>query len=352
MQVELSPWHDDSLRNGVAELLPRRKGSRSSPIGRSAARQARGGWRGIPVLAAVAARHGATPAEVALAWLRGLAPRAGAAAGPTRPEHAAVAGARRARCGSPTEDVARELDARFPRRPAAARAPGRAPAAATRRGGEVVLVMGLPGAGKSTLAARPRRAGLRAAEPRRGGRPPGRSAARPRARCSRPAPARRARQHLRLARRAQRGDRGRLGARRARALRLAPDEPRGRAGERRASACCPALRPPARARRAEGRRARRTRARSPPRRCSATGASSSRPTTSEGFARVDTVPFQRRRARRLRGTARSSSGSTASTEPPALLAASPATSSSARHRRRGMAGPRPVLAARDRARAP
>ena len=149
MQVEISPWHEDNLRNGVAErcaaegivLLAHR------PLGgvAGARRLARD-----PAVGAVAARLGASPAEVVLAWLRGLASVLVPLPGPTRPEHArslARVGALRL-----SEDDVAEIDRRFPagrslRAPRAARRPTGAGA------GDVVLVIGLPGAGKSTVAA-------------------------------------------------------------------------------------------------------------------------------------------------------------------------------------------------------
>ena len=62
------------------------------------------------MLAAVAARHGASPADVVLAWLRSLSPVIVPLPGPTRPETAGTLG--RLLSLSP-EDVA-ALDARFP----------------------------------------------------------------------------------------------------------------------------------------------------------------------------------------------------------------------------------------------
>ncbi len=94
VQVEISPWHEDNLRNGVAErcraegivLLAHR------PLGgvAGARRLARD-----PAIAAVAARVGASPAEVALAWLHGLASVLVPLPGPTRTGARPVAGAGR-----------------------------------------------------------------------------------------------------------------------------------------------------------------------------------------------------------------------------------------------------------------
>jgi aryl-alcohol dehydrogenase-like predicted oxidoreductase/histidinol phosphatase-like enzyme/predicted kinase len=149
VQVELSPWHDATLRGGVAELCA------AEGIGLLAHRPLGGAGNRArlardPLLVAIGDRHGATAAEVVLAWLRGLAPVVVPLPGPTRPETARSAG----RVGAlrlSEEDVA-QLDARFPaarllRVPRAARRPREAAP------GDVVLVMGLPGAGKSTLAA-------------------------------------------------------------------------------------------------------------------------------------------------------------------------------------------------------
>jgi len=149
VQVEMSPWHDESLRNGVAELCAA-KGIRLlayRPLGgASRSRQ----LVQDPVLRSVADRLGATPAEVVLAWLGSLAEVVVPLPGPTRPESARSA-ARAATLLLSDDDLA-ELDRRFPaaRLIRAPRAVRRPPDTAP---GDVVLVMGLPGAGKSTLAA-------------------------------------------------------------------------------------------------------------------------------------------------------------------------------------------------------
>ena len=100
--------------------------------------------------------RGATPAEVALAWLLGLSPVIVAIPGARRPETARSA----------ARAAGLDLDAERARRPRAGRSVARGGAPDARPGAgddaEVVLVMGIPGAGKSRVAERVRRAGLRA----------------------------------------------------------------------------------------------------------------------------------------------------------------------------------------------
>lgn len=149
VQVAMSPWHDESLRGGVAERCAE-QGIRLlayRPLGGAERARARAQ---DPVLKAVAERHGSTPAEVVLAWLGSLSEVVVPLPGPTWPENARSA-ARAATMRLSEEDLA-QLDGHFPaarvmRMPRAARRP---PDGAP---GDVVLVMGLPGAGKSTLAA-------------------------------------------------------------------------------------------------------------------------------------------------------------------------------------------------------
>jgi aryl-alcohol dehydrogenase-like predicted oxidoreductase/histidinol phosphatase-like enzyme len=148
VQVEINPWHEDNLRNGVAELcaaegillLAHR------PLGGLAGRRRLGK---DPVLAVVARRLSATPEEVVLAWLRSLSDVLVPLPGPTRPEHARSL-ARVAELQLSAENL-ELLDRSFPagrllRVPRALRRP---PDTAE---GDVVLVTGLPGAGKSTVA--------------------------------------------------------------------------------------------------------------------------------------------------------------------------------------------------------
>jgi aryl-alcohol dehydrogenase-like predicted oxidoreductase/predicted kinase/histidinol phosphatase-like enzyme len=166
IQVELSVWHDAPFFSGVAEycvtnglhLLAYR------PLG-GAGRHRRTVTN--PALTAVAKRHGVTPFEVALAWLLDLSPLIVPIPGATRIE-TAQSTARAAQLRLTDEDRA-QLDEAFPAGRAlrtVARGPtpdARGPKPEARsprpeaptpslRDGEVVLVMGLPGAGKSTVA--------------------------------------------------------------------------------------------------------------------------------------------------------------------------------------------------------
>jgi len=150
VQVEISLWNDDSVLSGVVEycathgiqLLAYR------PLGgvkrvRRAASDA--------VLAEIAARHDATPHEIALASLALLPGDIVPIPGATQGETARSIG--RAQTIVLTDHDREQLEARFPtlekkpRRSAAARAP-----TAAAGDGEIVMVMGLPGAGKTTAA--------------------------------------------------------------------------------------------------------------------------------------------------------------------------------------------------------
>jgi aryl-alcohol dehydrogenase-like predicted oxidoreductase/predicted kinase len=152
VQVELSLWQDASLLSGVVEYCIA-NGIRVlayRPLGGPKHR------RRIltdPVLLDLAARHDATPFEIALAWVRAVSRQVLPLPGPTRVE-TARSSARAARIALSDGDHAR-LAERFP----AARTlrfrtrPG-GPRTHQRTDGEVVLIMGLPAAGKSTVAGR------------------------------------------------------------------------------------------------------------------------------------------------------------------------------------------------------
>jgi aryl-alcohol dehydrogenase-like predicted oxidoreductase len=145
VQVSLSPFDDENLRNGVAEYC-RDHGIRLiayRPLGgERASRLARD-----PVLKEIANRYDVTAAEVALAWLADLKPVV-PIPGATRVETAAsIANVTRVRL---TDDDRRQLDDRFASR--LLRVPRSQRRPPDDADGEVVLVMGMPAAGKSTTA--------------------------------------------------------------------------------------------------------------------------------------------------------------------------------------------------------
>lgn len=149
IQVEMNLWRDEPILNGVVEyclahnllLLAHR------PLGGVEKRRR---ISSNPVLAAIARRHGATPSEIALAWVNSIAPVAVALPGATRVETAHSI--TRAASIALTDEDHRALSQAFPApRALAFRRQRRAPTPA-RGEGELTLIMGLPGAGKSTLA--------------------------------------------------------------------------------------------------------------------------------------------------------------------------------------------------------
>lgn len=148
IQVSLSPFDEENFRNGVAEFC------RDEGIRLLAYRPLGGADRDRcsrdAVLVEIATSHGVTPHEIALAWLLDLSPHVVPLPGPTRLDHAhALARAGSIELGGHDRD---RLDRRFPagrllRVPRASRRPRRPT-------GDVVLVIGMPGAGKSTIARR------------------------------------------------------------------------------------------------------------------------------------------------------------------------------------------------------
>jgi aryl-alcohol dehydrogenase-like predicted oxidoreductase/predicted kinase/histidinol phosphatase-like enzyme len=150
VQVELSIWNDDNILSGVVRYCL------ENDIRLLAYRPLGGPQRarrtlGDPLLAQVAARHDATPFEIALAWVRSVGDDVVTLPGPTRVETARSIG-RAARIAL-TDEERNLLDERVPSVRSVrsgARAGPQTPAAHS--GGEVVLIMGLPGAGKSTIA--------------------------------------------------------------------------------------------------------------------------------------------------------------------------------------------------------
>jgi aryl-alcohol dehydrogenase-like predicted oxidoreductase len=137
VQVALSLSDERALRGGMLERCVEAGIAlvAHSPLGgpRAVGRLLRN-----QALSAVAERHGATPGEVALAWLLALSPAVLAIPGARRPE-TARSGARAATLELDDDDLA-------------ALAPRPTKVRRRRGGAEVVLVMGIPGAGKSRLA--------------------------------------------------------------------------------------------------------------------------------------------------------------------------------------------------------
>jgi aryl-alcohol dehydrogenase-like predicted oxidoreductase len=144
VQVPLSPYDDRALRGGVVDRCAEAGIAviAHSPLGgpRRAGRLVR-----HEALAELAKRRGATAHEVALAWLLGLSPVIVAIPGARRPE-TARSGARAAKLELDADDRAALARALGGPRPARAGQPRPADDA------DVVLVMGIPGAGKRRLA--------------------------------------------------------------------------------------------------------------------------------------------------------------------------------------------------------
>ena len=141
VQVALSPFDDRALRGGVVERCVEEGIAvmAHSPLGGPARA---GRVDRVEELVTVADACGSTPAEVALAWLLDLSPVVVPIPGARRPETARSA-ARAAELALDADAAA--LLTRAFGRPRVDRPKRRA-------GAEVVVVMGIPGAGKSHLA--------------------------------------------------------------------------------------------------------------------------------------------------------------------------------------------------------
>jgi diketogulonate reductase-like aldo/keto reductase len=150
VQVAVSLLDDHALRGGLLARCSELGLTliAHSPLGgpRRAATLAR-----RPELERVAARHDATAAETALAWLLSLSPNVVAIPGARRPE--TVRSAVRATALELSEEDRTALTAAFGASYRPAGGPGASAPAATGTEGDVVIVMGIPGAGKSRVAA-------------------------------------------------------------------------------------------------------------------------------------------------------------------------------------------------------
>jgi aryl-alcohol dehydrogenase-like predicted oxidoreductase/predicted kinase len=159
VQVALSPFDDHALRGGVVTRCAERGLTliAHSPLG--GPRRARALTRHRQ-LTHIAARHGASPAEAALAWVIGLSPQVVAIPGARSP--ASARSAARAALLALDDDERETLAVAFgaatpagggPRVGASADARGAGAALDRLPRGDVVVVMGIPGAGKSRVAA-------------------------------------------------------------------------------------------------------------------------------------------------------------------------------------------------------
>jgi len=149
VQVELNPWNDANVLSGVVRYCidQRIRLLAHRPLGgpERARRTARD-----RILVDIAARHAATPAEIVLAWLMDLSDVIVPLPGATRVETAQSIG--RAHAIRLNDGERTLLDDHFPSG-ILRRSPPAAPASrAAAVGGEAVLIMGLPGAGKTTAA--------------------------------------------------------------------------------------------------------------------------------------------------------------------------------------------------------
>ncbi len=140
VQVALSVFDDGPVRGGLVARCAELGIAliAHSPLG--GVRRAGGLGRRVP-LTEVARRHGAEPAEVALAWLLSLSPGVVAIPGARRPETARSAARAATLVLTEADRVALRAD------PAPQPAPG-----LNAGDGDVVIVMGIPGAGKTRLA--------------------------------------------------------------------------------------------------------------------------------------------------------------------------------------------------------
>jgi aryl-alcohol dehydrogenase-like predicted oxidoreductase len=152
VQVELSVWHDHHFLSGVVDycLANRLRLVAYRPLGGPSRRRK---TASDPTLTAIAARHGASAFEIALAWLMDLSDLIVPIPGATHVE--TVRSIARAGDIVLTDDDRADLDRQWPAAAACRPSPTKPrPPKAPWRDGDVVIIMGLPAAGKSSLAAR------------------------------------------------------------------------------------------------------------------------------------------------------------------------------------------------------
>ncbi|HVH54793.1 MAG TPA: aldo/keto reductase [Vicinamibacterales bacterium] len=149
IQVELSLWHDQHFLSGVARYCMdnRLRLLAHRPLG---GRKSRSRTANSPVLRAIAADHDATAFDVALAWLAGVSENIVPLPGPTRIDTARSLA--RYRTVQLTDEQIARLDELCP----AARLLRERIVTTVKppdgQEAEIVMIMGLPGAGKSTMA--------------------------------------------------------------------------------------------------------------------------------------------------------------------------------------------------------
>lgn len=148
IQIELSIWNDASILSGVVAycLAHRLPIIAHRPLG---GRRSRERTKNHPVLQSIAAARNISPFDIALAWLRDLSDLIVPLPGVTRVETARASARAQQIVLSGAEQ--RLLDGAFP---AARPLRGERTITPPRQDAEIVLVMGLPGAGKSTLTER------------------------------------------------------------------------------------------------------------------------------------------------------------------------------------------------------
>ena len=150
VQVEASLWRDQHFLSGVVRYCVdnRLRLLAHRPLG---GEKSRSRTATNPILASIAAHHGATPFEVALAWLAGLSQYIVPLPGATTIETARSAA--RHRTVRLTDEELVRLDELCPAaRPIRVEQTAPPIVQPTRPDAEVVMIMGLPGSGKSTMA--------------------------------------------------------------------------------------------------------------------------------------------------------------------------------------------------------